>query len=67
MPEMACWVRLTLGPLLCWVHGPRVSGDQAVVRSALVVQALARVIGWRILRWRRRVGGRASPHVRKRE
>ncbi len=40
MREIACSVAVALIPLLRWVHGPPVSGDQAVMRSALVVLAL---------------------------
>ena len=44
MPEGACWVTIALSPLLWWVHGPPVSGDQAVMRSARVVLALVGAI-----------------------
>ena len=57
--EFACWTVLLLVPMLCWINGPAVSGDQLVVRTALVVLAAAEAISLRIINRRRK--RRSSP------
>jgi len=52
--EFACWVAVGLMPFLCWVNGPAVSMDQAVVRTALVLLGLGGGIVLRIVNWRRK-------------
>jgi hypothetical protein len=54
--EFGCWTTLALVPFLYWVHGPAVSEDQCLVRTALLVVAAFGAIGLRAynLRHRRR-------------
>lgn len=51
--EVGCWTALVLVPLLYYVNGPRVSVDQAVVRTGLVIVAALGAATLRLVSWRR--------------
>ncbi len=54
-------VSIVLMPLLRWVHGPPVSGNQASLGSAVVVLALGGAIALRTIRFRCKAGNNSSP------
>ena len=65
--EFGCWFGLILMPALRWIHGPAVSGDQAVVRTALVIIALAGGTVLRLINRRRKRVASGSPNARQGE
>ena len=52
--EFGCWTAIVLSPILYYVNGPSVSGDQAVVRTGLVIIAALGAATLRFVNWRRR-------------
>lgn len=48
--EFAFWTVLGLAPVFYWVNGPAVSGDQFVVRIALLVLAALGAVSLHIMR-----------------
>jgi hypothetical protein len=49
--EFGCWTTLALCPVLYYVNGPAVSHDQFIVRTGLVVMALAGAVPLLLRRW----------------
>ncbi|GIW95716.1 MAG: hypothetical protein KatS3mg110_3757 [Pirellulaceae bacterium] len=49
--EFGCWFALLIAPFIYWVHGPSVSIDQAVSRTAVVIVAILGVAACRWWRW----------------
>jgi hypothetical protein len=52
--EFVCWVVVVLAPILRWINGPAVTGDQFAMQIGLVSLAAMGAIGLRWYNWRQK-------------